>query len=222
MDYGRYLSDTSPGRINQKLRRKRHGFAIAFLCVTIHSITLTALCSFPLCHYTRHTTLCLCLSQQFITIALQCHALPLRFVSQLFSAWRHNAIARRCRSIPWHHTTTHNLRRTSPLPCDTTPRNGALHCLCFSTQVSAFAPLRIAAPRYCFSAPLPALLFSNHAILYLTRPQRSLASQNRYVTTLSITGHYLSVTIRRGAVPLRNTLPPKRATPRVSPLPKTF
>lgn len=158
MDYGRYSSGTSPGRINQKLRRKRHGFAIAFLCATSHSITLTALCSSPLCHCAHHATLCLCLSQQFITIALQYHALPLRFIPQLYFPRLPNAIARRCRSMQIRGSTP--LSSTSPLPCDTTPsRNGALHYLyfCFSTQVSA------ATAYYCASL----LLFNASPVIAL-------------------------------------------------------
>ena len=101
-------------------------------------------------------------------------------------------------------------------------RRVTVRCIAFAFPRKSPPLRRITAPRRCFSTPLPSLLCNNHAILYLTRPQRSLASQNRYVTTLNITGHYLSVTIRRGAVPLRYTFPPKRAAPGVSPLPKAF
>lgn len=101
-------------------------------------------------------------------------------------------------------------------------RHVTVRCIAFTFPRKSPPLRRITAPRCCISTPLPSLLCNNHAILYLTRPQRSLASQNRYATTLSITGHYLAVTIRRGAVPLRDTLPPKRATPGVSPLPKAF
>ena len=146
MDYGRYSSGTSPGRINQKLRSERHDFTIAFLCATSHSITLTALCSSPLCHCAHHATLCLCLSQQFITIALQYHALPLRFIPQLYFPRLPNAIARRCRSMQIRGSTP--LSSTSPLPCLATQHHHVtVRCIAIAFPRTPPPLQRIAAPR---------------------------------------------------------------------------
>ena len=163
------------------------------LCVTCHSITLTALCSFPLCHYSHHSTLCLCLSQQFITIALQYHALPLRFIPQLYFSRLHNALARRCRSIP---------SRIMAMPS----RNGALHCLCFSTQVSA------ATAYYCASLTL----FRASPGIALQQPCHALPSEatTRLHTTIPI--RYNAQ--HHGALPFRGNSPRCCAVTRYAPI----